>query len=142
MTNLKKGLVRNLLFFSNFLTEKIEEVLKNFNITHSEYLILRYILDFQGSTQYEIAKKLHISTQRCNQITKLLFEKNLILKEEILKGKLLKKELTITEDGINLLNKIAKELFISFQKENIPNDDLIILNLTLQKLNSFIQTKR
>ena len=96
MANLKKGLVRNLLFFSNFLTEKIQDVVNEFHLTHSEYLILRYILDSESTTQYDIAKKLHISTQRCNQITKILSEKNYITKQNSLKGKLIKKELFIT----------------------------------------------
>ncbi|MGL6114050.1 MarR family winged helix-turn-helix transcriptional regulator [Cetobacterium sp. SF1] len=139
MANLKKGLVRNLLFFSNFLTEKIQDVVNEFHLTHSEYLILRYILDFESTTQYDIAKKLHISTQRCNQITKILSEKNYITKQNSLKGKLIKKELFITPQGKNLLNEISKKLFENFQKEPIPNEELIILNLTLQKLNNFIQ---
>lgn len=141
MSNPRKGLIRNLIFFSNFLTEKIEEVLNHFDLTHSEYLVLRYIYDFEGTTQYDAAKKLRISIQRCNQLVRSLAEKALIRKNNILKGKLVKKELFITEEGSILIEQIFEELFVSFESETLPSEELIILNLTLQKLNAYIQKK-
>ncbi|WP_423363084.1 MarR family winged helix-turn-helix transcriptional regulator [Mycoplasma sp. P36-A1] len=102
---------------NKIIQAKIEDDLKQFNISFSQAKILEYILDNDQSIQDEISFRLNIKKSMISQLIKNLITKELVIMQESKKDKRIK---------ILLLTTKGKDITLQF-KEYIQNFNKNIL---------------
>lgn len=125
----------NIIFTSNWLLEKLKQLLETEDITHQQYNILR-ILD--GSKKplstLQIRDRMLDKMSDTSRIVERLLKKDLVTKQICAHDKRLV-DVIITEKGRNLLGRIHKNADkIDGISSNLTKEEIVVINELLDKM--------
>lgn len=126
----------NVLYTANWLYNKISGHLKQYNLTHEQFNVLRILKGSHPTRmcQKDILSRMIAPSSNLTLIAKKLIDKNLIT---VLQSENDKREyqISITKMGIKLLEQIEKEFNISGNNYNkLSVSEAFHLNALLDKL--------
>lgn len=100
-------LVSEILTSGHWLNDKISETLKPYNISEPQYNVLRILEDEKGLpiTVKSIQEKMYKKSSNVTRIVDKLIEKGLVNRAICLENRR-KMEITLTDEGTNLVNKL------------------------------------
>jgi DNA-binding MarR family transcriptional regulator len=133
---LTKKTILNVLYTNNCLTEKTLEVFKKADLSAEQYNVLRILRGQKGNpiNMGDIQERmLAKSSNTTRLVDKLLLKK--FVKRKICKNNRRKMEITITNEGLTLLQQIDP-LIDAIENQfaaNLSYEELIQLNLLLEK---------
>ena len=132
----KKTLL-NLMYTQNWTSERFNEVLKNFEISAEQFNVLRILKGQKGKPTYMsiIQERMIAKTSNTTRLVDKLLLKGLCTRE-VCPDNRRKIEVSITEKGINLLEKVNPKVeeFESTWVQNLSTEELHTLNELLEKL--------
>ncbi len=129
--------ITQLIRKGHWLTDRVSQELKEFEISEPQYNVLRILRGAQGDplTVQEISNRM---LKRSSNITRLidkLLKRNLVVRKECASNRR-KMDIIITTEGLRLLKKLDKKLetFHKQFEKNLPQKDLKKLWELLDKI--------
>ncbi len=131
-----RNLLINLEKIRYYVKIKFKKDFKEFHLNYNLYLILFYIRFFPIKTQYDISKELHINRSGINKYIKKAEELGYLKLKENNRGKVVIKNLKVTNRCIEVLDIIVQRMF-SIKDErnhNLEESIILLINKKLNKL--------
>ncbi|SDG82779.1 MarR family winged helix-turn-helix transcriptional regulator [Psychroflexus sediminis] len=132
-----KRALLNLLFTGNWITDEITSVLKPFDITTQQFNVLRILKGKQGEpcSLQTIQERMINKMSNTTRLVDKLIRKNYVEREQCESNRR-KVDITITEEGINMLDLINTAVDEAEMKmtDRLSPADLKELNRLLHKL--------
>jgi DNA-binding MarR family transcriptional regulator len=131
-----KKVILNILYTQNVVTDKLNEILKPYDLSGEQYNVLRILRGQKGcpANMCSIQERMLAKTSNTTRLVDKLLLKELVTREVCSENRR-KIEVLITAKGIALLSELdpkIKEHEHSFAK-NLNRDELEILNELLEK---------
>lgn len=126
----------NILYTANWFRNKTQEVLKPFGITHQQFNVLKILKGKQGQscTAQEVKDVMIDKGPDLTRLVDRMILKELVLRKECCENRR-KLDLTITEKGLILVDKIVPKLGkVHFSNKNITPEEAQTLSDLLDKL--------
>lgn len=129
-----KALV-NIIFTSNWILERLKELLETEEITHQQYNILRILKSSETPlTTLTIRERMMDKMSDTSRIVERLLKKELVNKQTCAHDKRLV-DVTISDKGTQLLNRLDKKSHeIDSIISSLDNEEIDTINLLLDKI--------
>ncbi len=134
IVEISSGLLVDLEQIRHYVKLKFKNNFKEFGLNYNLYLILFYIRFFPNKTQYDISKELHINKSGINKYIKKLEDLAYVKLKTNTKGKVIIKNIELTQNAFEALDTIVEQMFLIENKRNLNLEESIIL-LINKKLN-------
>lgn len=136
---LAKKTMLNVLYTQNCTLEGFNEILKSFDLSAEQFNVLRILKGQRGkpANMSVIQERMIAKTSNTTRLVDKLLLKELCTRE-VCPNNRRKIEVSITEKGVQLLNKLNPQIEQYENKwvEKLSCEELIILNTLLEKLRS------
>ncbi len=127
----------NVLYTGNWVTDEITNILKPFDITTQQFNVLRILKGMNGKpcTLQTIQERMISKMSNTTRLVDKLIKKNYVSREQCESNRR-KVDITITNEGIDYLNKINNVVDNKEEQltQNLTIDELYQLNELLNKL--------
>lgn len=134
---LAKKTLLNLMYTQNCISERFNEILKNYDLSAEQFNVLRILKGQKGNpvNMSDIQERMIAKTSNTTRLVDKLLLKGLCTRE-VCPDNRRKIEVLITEKGIKLLDVINPEVnnFENKNVENLTHNELEKLNNLLEKL--------
>ncbi len=129
-----KGMI-NLIYTASQLHYRFLQYLKKYDLSSSGYNVLKILKEFGGKARSLDLLRKRMLDKNCDisRVVDKLHKKQLIKRNECPVDRR-KKDISITEEGLKLLNRIDKQVKIERFLENISPEEAKALNQLLDKI--------
>lgn len=134
--SIEKKTLLNIMYSHNVIGEKFNEILKHEDLSPEQFNVLRILRGQNGKSanMCDIQERMIAKTSNTTRLVDKLLLKNLVTRE-ICPDNRRKMEITITQEGLDLLTKLDP-LVINHEKlfaSNLTEKELATLNELLEK---------
>lgn len=108
----------------------------NAGITIDQFVVLKVLMQYPSIAQQELAGLLYKDKSNFSRLADDLERKGYITRKASFKGKRVVKELSVSQGGVELINRLTP-LVVSLQKtamEGICDDEIVMLKKILAKM--------
>lgn len=134
---IEKKTLLNIMYTQNVLSERFNEILKPFDISTEQFNVLRILRGQKGNpvNMCTIQERMIAKTSNTTRLVDKLLLKDLVIRE-ICPQNRRKMEITITEKGLELLEKLDPlvEFHDNIITKNLTTKELELLNELLEKI--------
>lgn len=138
--SIHKKIVLNVLFTQNVIQDKLNEVLKPYELSMEQFNVLRILRGQNGkpANMCVIQERMIAKTSNTTRLVDKLLVKGLVNREICLQNRR-KMEITITSNGLELLEELDPKIekHEKMFSDNLNNKELDSLNLLLEKYRQF-----
>jgi DNA-binding MarR family transcriptional regulator len=134
--DISKKIILNILYTQNVVTDKMNEILKPFDLSGEQYNVLRILRGQKGNpaNMCVIQERMLAKTSNTTRLVDKLLLKELVTRNVCPENRR-KIEVLVTQKGLEVLNQLdpkVKEHENSFSK-NLSSEELELLNQLLEK---------
>lgn len=134
--NIEKSVLLNIMFTQNALTDKFNEVLKNYDLSAEQYNVLRILRGQKGkpANMCVIQERMIAKTSNTTRLVDKLLLKELVTRATCPSNRR-KIEVKITTKGLQILEELEPKVVNheNFFAHNLNTEELEILNHLLEK---------
>lgn len=134
---IEKKTLLNIMYTQNLLSERFNEILKPFDLSTEQFNVLRILRGQKGNAvnMCTIQERMIAKTSNTTRLVDKLLLKDLVIRQ-ICPENRRKMEITITEKGLELLDKLDPqvELHDKTITKNLTTKELELLNELLEKI--------
>ncbi len=131
-----KKVILNILYTQSIVTEKMNEVLKPYDLSGEQYNVLRVLRGQKGNpaNMCDIQERMITKNSNTTRLIDKLLLKELVTRE-ICPNNRRKMEITITNKGLELLSELDPKVIEHerFFSKNLEENELKQLNILLEK---------
>lgn len=131
-----KKVILNILYTQSIVTEKMNEVLKPYDLSGEQYNVLRVLRGQKGNpaNMCDIQERMITKNSNTTRLIDKLLLKELVTRE-ICPNNRRKMEITITNKGLELLSELDPKVIENerFFSKNLDENELKQLNILLEK---------
>ncbi len=131
-----KKVILNILYTQSIVTEKMNEVLKPYDLSGEQYNVLRVLRGQKGNpaNMCDIQERMITKNSNTTRLIDKLLLKELVTRE-ICPNNRRKMEITITNKGLELLSELDPKVteHEHFFSKNLEENELKQLNILLEK---------
>ena len=134
--DISKKIILNILYTQNVVTDKMNEILKPFDLSGEQYNVLRILRGQKGNpaNMCVIQERMLAKTSNTTRLVDKLLLKELVTRNVCPENRR-KIEVLVTQKGLDILTALdpkVKEHELSFS-ENLNSEELELLNQLLEK---------
>lgn len=134
--DISKKIILNILYTQNVVTDKMNEILKPFDLSGEQYNVLRILRGQKGNpaNMCVIQERMLARTSNTTRLVDKLLLKELVTRNVCPENRR-KIEVLVTQKGLDILTALepkVKEHEVSFSK-NLSSEELVLLNELLEK---------
>jgi DNA-binding MarR family transcriptional regulator len=134
--DISKKIILNILYTQNVVTDKMNEILKPFDLSAEQYNVLRILRGQKGNpaNMCVIQERMLAKTSNTTRLVDKLLLKELVTRNVCPENRR-KIEVLVTQKGLDILTALdpkVKEHELSFS-ENLNSEELELLNQLLEK---------
>lgn len=138
--DLKQSLIFPLYLCSKELTRRYNHVLKEFDITYTQYLVLMYFFKEKTSNLKRIGDVMLLDSSTLTPLLRNLEKKGLIKKKRLVKDER-NLVITLTEKGKKLEDKLSKIPEKMRDEVNLEDEEIVEMHRLLLKVLTNIREK-
>jgi DNA-binding MarR family transcriptional regulator len=131
-----KKVILNVLYTQNVITDKLNEILKPYELSGEQYNVLRILRGQKGNpaNMCVIQERMLAKTSNTTRLVDKLLMKNLVTRNVCPENRR-KIEVTITQKGLDFLTELDPKIkeHEQFFSKNLNSEELELLNQLLEK---------